>query len=238
MTTSGQRRPGGAEPHPSEAGRRWAEQLAGWAIPDAILEQAPEPPWSFPAAVFRAAARRPDPDSASLLVEREALARGGEVLDVGCGGGAAGLALVPPATHVTGVDSSAELIAVFDADAAEAGIPHAAVVGTWPDVAGEAPAADVVVCHHVVYNVPTIEPFVAALARHARRRVVVELTARHPLCATAPLWRRFWAIERPAGPTAEDFRGVLAGMGIAVRTERRRRPFVRDRTDPAHVAMV
>lgn len=220
------------------AEKRWAEALAAWAIPDDILRHAPESPWSFPPAVFRAAARRPDPDSASLRVAREALGAGGTVLDVGCGGGAAGLALAPPATHVTGVDSSAELLAVFDADAGEAGVAHDVVHGSWPDVATGTPAGDVVVCHHVVYNVARVVPFVTALAVHARRRVVIELTARHPLCATAPLWRRFWGIDRPDGPTAEDLVAVLGSMGVDPSLERRRRPSRRERADAAHAAMV
>ena len=225
-------------PGSNPGAHRWSERLAEWAIPEEILTQAPEPPWGFSPAVFRASARRPDPDSPSLRVEREVLAGGGDVLDVGCGGGAAGLALVPPATQVIGFDPSPDLLAAFEADASEAGVAHSSVAGTWPDDAAEAPSVDLVVCHHVVYNVPSIEPFVVALDDHARRRVVVELTARHPLCAATPLWRRFWGIERPDGPTVEDFLAVLQGLGLGVRCARRRRPLVRDRTDPAHIAMV
>ena len=44
----------------------------------------------------------------------------------------------------------------------------------WPDVASQAPPADVVVSSHVLYNVPDIGPFLVALHEHARRRVVVE----------------------------------------------------------------
>lgn len=160
------------------------------------------------------------------------------MLDVGCGGGAAALALVPPAGSVTGVDSSAELLALFAADTAATGVAHAEVLGTWPDVAPQVPPADVVVCSHVVYNVAAIEPFLTALAGHARRRVVLELTARHPLCATAPLWRRFWDLERPDGPAADDLLAVLAELGIAPEVARGSRPSHRDRHDPAHVAMI
>ncbi len=220
------------------AAARWAEQLAGWAIPEPILAQAPEAPWGFPAAVFKAAARPAEPDSPPRAAALEALPAGGSVLDVGCGGGAGALALVPPAAHLTGVDSSAELLALFAADAGAAGVAHSEVHGSWPEVAPEVPAADVVVCHHVVYNVVEIEPFVVALAGHARRRVVLELTARHPLCATAPLWRRFWGIDRPQGPSAEDLLDVLSCLGIRPTVARGSRPRQRDRTDPAHLAMV
>lgn len=220
------------------AAARWAEQLAGWAIPEHILAQAPEAPWGFPAAVFRAAARPPEPDSPPRAAAREALPAGGSVLDVGCGGGAGALALVPPAAALIGVDSSSELLDLFAADAEVAGVAHSEVHGSWPEVATSVPAADVVVCHHVVYNVADIGPFVAALTGHARRRVVVELTARHPLCATVPLWRHFWGIDRPQGPSAEDLLDVIAGLGITPSVARGSRPGHRDRSDPAHVSMV
>ncbi len=46
------------------AAERWAEALAGWAIPEPILAAAPESPWGFPSDLFarRAdAAAAPDP---------------------------------------------------------------------------------------------------------------------------------------------------------------------------------
>jgi len=61
-----------------------------------------------------------------------------------------------------------------------------------------------VTCHHVLYNVAELGPFVTALTSHARRLVVVELTARHPLTALNPLWERFHGLVRPNVPTACD----------------------------------
>jgi hypothetical protein len=72
----------------------------------------------------------------------------------------------------------------------------------------------VVVCHHVLYNVADLAPFAAALTGHARRRVVVELTDRHPLVGLAPLWRRFHGLERPSGPTAGDAAAALEALGL------------------------
>lgn len=164
--------------------QRWGRQLGEWAIPQEIIDAAPEQPWTFPTDLFAraaAAAAAPDaPRGSSHHRAREALGAGGGVLDVGVGGGAASLPLAPPATHVTGVDSGAELLGVFDTAATDLGVEHTTVLGRWPDVAPEASAADVVVCHHVLYNVADLEPFVAALNDHARRRVVIELTAEHP----------------------------------------------------------
>ena len=43
-----------------------------------------------------------------------------------------------------------------------------------------------VVRYHVVYNVADLAAFAAALTDHAHRRVVVELTAVHPMAWMSP----------------------------------------------------
>jgi len=77
-----------------------------------------------------------------------------------------------------------------------------------------------VTCYHVSYNVPEIEPFLAALTSAARRIVVLEMTTLHPLSALNPLWLRFHGLARPQGPTAEDLLAILAAMGISARSQR------------------
>ena len=201
------------------AAERWADELAAWAIPDHIMAQAPESPWAFTPALFTAPTE-PQPDTPSRLRAREALSVGGSVLDVGCGGGAAGLALVPPAGRVTGFDQSEELLALFSSRAAELGVEHEAMQGSWPDDAARAGPADVVVSHHVAYNVPDLAGFAAELSAHARNRVVIELTGRHPRYGANHLWRHFWDVERPEGPTAEDAVAVLREAGIDPAVER------------------
>ena len=109
----------------------------------------------------------------------------------------------------------------FLANAAAAGVEARGVTGTWPDAAAEVEPADVVVAGHVLYNVPAIEPFARALDAYARRRVVLELTAKHPLDWMRDLWLRFHDLERPVGPTAEDARAVLGESGFAVEREER-----------------
>src|SRR5207244_8768953 len=96
--------------------------------------------------------------------------------------------------------------------------------GAWPAVADEVQPADVVVCHHVVYNVADLAPFAHALQDHARRRVVVELTAQHPLVATRELWRHFHDLDRPTGPSAADAAAVLHEAGIQANVEEFDRP--------------
>jgi hypothetical protein len=86
-------------------------------------------------------------------------------------------------------------------------------------VADRVGTADVVVCHHVFYNVADLVPFTSALGDHARFRVVAELTTSHPLRRHGPLWQRFWGIDRPDGPTAELALAVLTDAGIDARLE-------------------
>jgi SAM-dependent methyltransferase len=197
---------------------RWRDQLAGWAIPEEILARAPESPWGFPVGLFRSRARRAG-DRPATPSNREAarfLPPGGSVLDVGAGGGAASLPLAGVAGRLVGVDESPEMVASFLAAAEAAGVPAEGVEGRWPEVAGRVAPADVVVCHHVLYNVGDLAPFVEALTGHARRRVVAELTERHPLVALGPLWRRFHGLDRPAGPSADDAVAALAALGLRV----------------------
>ncbi|HEX5882427.1 MAG TPA: methyltransferase domain-containing protein [Actinomycetota bacterium] len=197
---------------------RWREQLEGWAIPAEILAAAPESPWGFPVGLFRSRAHRAGsrPGTPSNLEAARHLPPGGSVLDVGAGGGAASLPLAGEAGRLVAVDESPEMVASFLAAAEAAGVPAEGVEGRWPEVAGRVGPADVVVCHHVLYNVADLAPFAAALTGHARRRVVAELTDRHPLAGLAPLWRRFHDLERPEGPGAGDAVAALAELGLDV----------------------
>lgn len=204
------------------AARRWAAALGEWAIPEEILAAAPESPWSFPQALFARVAERAVADpvaTPSRCRALEALPPGGEVLDVGVGGGAASLPLAPPARRLAGVDASAGMLAGFARAAAARGVDHQVFEGTWPDVAPAVGPADVVVCHHVVYNVADLVPFAGALDSHARRRVVLELTERHPQSSSNPLWLEIHGVKRPTSPTATDAVAVLEEMGLQVSTE-------------------
>jgi SAM-dependent methyltransferase len=138
------------------------------------------------------------------------------VLDVGAGGGAASLPLAGTAGRLVGVDALPEMVAAFLAAARAAGVDAEGVEGGWPEVARRVGPADVVVCHHVLYNVADLAPFARALTGHARRRVVAELTDRHPLAGLRPLWRRFHGLDRPTGPSADDAEAALAALGLAV----------------------
>lgn len=195
----------------------WRDDLASWAIPEEILAQAVERPWIHPVAMFTVDDEIPD--SVSHRVAREALPREGSVLDVGSGGGRASLALVPPAGMVVAVDHQQEMLDAFAEAAVRRGVRHHEHRGDWPDVADEIPECDVVVCHHVAYNVADIGPFLQALDRHARRRVVLELPVRHPMSGMNPLWRRFWDLDRPTRPTAHDLAAIARALGFDAHLE-------------------
>lgn len=206
-------------PLPSPAADHWREQLAGWGLPQEIVDQAPESPWFHDPRRF-AVDGALDRDTTSSRWAREVLPPvGGTVLDVGCGGGRSALPLVPPATELIGVDTSPVMLERFAAAAAEVGVARRTVEGTWPDVAPDTPVADVVVCHHVAYNVGELAPFLLALTEHARLAVVVELPVAHPMSAWAPAWQHFWGLARPTGPTADDFVAVVRELGLEPEVE-------------------
>jgi SAM-dependent methyltransferase len=209
---------------PPAPAQRWADALASWAIPEHIRASAPDDPWAFPVDLFRVETHGPPLPSISHRRAREALSGRGTVLDVGCGGGAASVPLAGPATALMGVDADPKMLANFAAAAAAAGAVHRQIHGRWPDVAVRTPEADVVVCHHVVYNVAAIVPFLTALSAHGRRRVVLELTAEHPQAALNPLWRHFWDIDRPTEPTADLLVQIVADTGVHPLVDRFERP--------------
>jgi SAM-dependent methyltransferase len=200
------------------AATRWAEALDAWAIPQEILDAAPESPWGFPPELFtRKVDQLPDEPTPSSRVALDALQPGGTVLDVGCGAGAGALPLAAQAHKLIGLDPSPALLAAFQARAAARGVTAQIIEGTWPAAADRTPVADVVVCHNVAYNVRDLAPFLQRLTDHARRRVVLELHASHPLSNLNDLWLRFHGLQRPERPTADDAVAVLRELGFSPR---------------------
>ena len=200
---------------------RWRRSLGRVAPPQAILDKSPQPEFSLEPAMFR---WRPDEDAKqpvrpSRRRALEALPDGGTVLDVGVGGGASSLGLVPKPGLIVGVDPLEGMLELFQASARTAGVPTRAVLGTWPEAAHEVEPADVAVCHHAIYRVAEIEDFAAALTVRARRRVVIELSAHHPLAALGPLWNALHGVEWPDWPVADEAEAVFASMGLGVERE-------------------
>jgi len=197
---------------------KWREALAALAIPKEIQEAAPDSPWNLPIEPFRrrAEAALAGGSSPSLEKALEALPDGGVVIDVGVGAGAASLPLHPKASLIVGVDASEGMLKEFQAMAAKVGSKVETVLGAWQDVHDQAPQADVVVSHHVVYNVANLSLFVPALTQHAAHRVVLEMTGHHPWAWAGDLWMHFHGIDWPQKPTADDAEAALAEMGLPV----------------------
>jgi SAM-dependent methyltransferase len=209
---------------PQQAAQRWAAELDAWRIDPEILASVEENPYTFPPRLFAA---REDADAApSPLADlaREALPPGGSVLDVGAGAGAGSLGLAGLVGHLHAVDAQPSMLAALEESAAARGIELTTYAGRWPDLAPEVPVCDVVLCAHVLYNVPDLAPFVAALTDHARKRVVVEVTGSHPWERLAPMWEAVHHQPRPRGPSAELALEVLRECGIEAEAREVLRP--------------
>jgi len=227
-------------PSLSELLRQWRENLAAWAIPEHIAAAVPDSPWVLPRQVFarRADRLRSAPAGPSYQREWDTLDPPGSVLDVGAGAGAACLPLAPRTTTLTAVDSDAGMLDLLAARARAAGLDPRLHAGPWPGVATQITPADLVTCHNVLYNVPDLAPFLDALTGHAQRRVVVELTAAHPLVTLNPLWRRFHGLNRPERPTAADVLAILGAMGVRAGHTEWNRPGEADYTTVQELAEV
>lgn len=207
------------EPSPevSAAVEQWTEELLGWALPEEILEAAPANPYAFPADVIRTATRDPrqTPTGAAIT---DVLAPGATILDVGCGAGR----ISAPFTdtyRVIGVEPRPNLAEV----AAERGVE--VLQGRWPDIAQQAGDAPVVLCTHVLYDVPDPAPFLTALHSAATRRVVLEVTRRHPWHRTTRFFKHFHDLDRPSGPTSELLSQVVSEVvGVTPQTREWMRP--------------
>lgn len=228
----------------SELLDHWRDELAAWAIPEHITARVTESPWVLPRQVF---ARRADrlaaaPAGPSFRRAWAALDPPGSVLDVGSGAGAASLPLLPRTTALTAVDADKEMLELLASRAAvladKLAGKVALVQGQWPDVAIQAAPADLVTCFNVVYNVPDLLPFLAALTASARRLVVLEMTAEHPLVSMNDLWLRFHGLRRPDGPTADDLLRILAAMGTTAGHERWQRESAADYSSFAELVEV
>jgi SAM-dependent methyltransferase len=200
---------------------RWRRMVADRAVPESIRDQAPEREWSLEPERFQ---WRPDDerergDRPSRRRALEALPDGGSVLDIGVGGGASSLGLATKAGLITGVDRLPAMLASFEESGRAAGVATRAVLGAWPDVAGEVESADVVVSHHAIYGMTELESFLTAMTEHARRRVVLEVSERFPQSRLLPLWKAFHGVERPDHRVADEVEAVLVAMGLPVERE-------------------
>lgn len=206
---------------------RWRAELEAWVIPRRLMDAAEESPYGWAPWVWErlSAAARAAPPPITVDIVRRLAGDGGSVLDVGAGRGRVSLPLAVAGHDLTAVEPDAGMADGFEEDAARLGVSARLVRGRWPDVAGQVPRADVVLSANVVYDVPGIGPFVAALDAAARRGVVIEMTERHPRVITAPLFRAVHGVDRPAGPSVDDLVAVIVEeLGIRPEVECWERP--------------
>ena len=204
---------------PSSADR-WREAITDWELPPHLVDPRPrhDPRRSIAHDTIERDTIEHDTierDTTSARWAREVLPpRGGTVLDVGCGDGRSVAPLIPPATEVIGVDRTGAMLDEFVDAASRAGVARRTVHGAWPEVIVTTPVADVAICHHVLYDVADVVPFVLALTARARLAVVVEIPVRHPMTAWNEAFAHFWGLDRPAGPTHVELIDVLRELGL------------------------
>jgi 2-polyprenyl-3-methyl-5-hydroxy-6-metoxy-1,4-benzoquinol methylase len=143
------------------------------------------------------------------LVEFVGAIDGRSVLDVGTGTGRAAIALARRGARVTGLDASAEMLAVARRRAAAAG---AAI--TWtPGDAHALPfpdrSFDVVVCLRVLMHAPDWRRALAELCRVADGRVVFDYPALPSAAALQSVARR---VAAAAGRRVEAYRVLRPGV--------------------------
>lgn len=102
---------------------------------------------------------------------------GRRVLDVGTGTGRAAIALASRGASVTAVDASAEMLAVAERRAKEAGVPVAFARGDAHGLDFADRSFDAVVCLRVLMHAPGWQGSLAELCRVARERVVFDYPA-------------------------------------------------------------
>lgn len=102
---------------------------------------------------------------------------GRRVLDVGTGTGRAAIGLARRGARVTGVDASAEMLAVAKRRAHDAGVTVTFLPGDAHGLAFEDRSFDAVICLRVLMHTPDWRTSLAELCRVARDRVVVDYPA-------------------------------------------------------------
>jgi SAM-dependent methyltransferase len=191
----------------NERVRAHNEQTLRVRPPDATDEDR----WSALASNFGADPFRTDDSLVNALLSF--LTPDSTVLDVGGGGGRYALPLALHCRHVTNVEPSPSMLAVFQDGAKAAGITNVSVVAEEWQTA-EVERADLVLCANVLYGVADIEPFLRRLTDRALSRVAAVLQFVAPMSVMSPLWKPVHGEERVDLPALPELLPVLWEMGI------------------------
>jgi ubiquinone/menaquinone biosynthesis C-methylase UbiE len=159
---------------------------------------------------------------------------GRRLLDVGTGTGRAAIALARRGAAVTGVDASAEMLAVAARRAADAGLDPGAAGGAGVTfVRGDAHrldfpdrSFDAVVCLRVLMHTPDWRASLRELCRVSAGRVVFDYPSLWSAAALQAATRRLAHVVKPSVEAYRVFAPsavarVLAAEGFAVRGEHR-----------------
>jgi ubiquinone/menaquinone biosynthesis C-methylase UbiE len=154
---------------------------------------------------------------------------GRTILDVGTGTGRAALALAVRGATVTGVDASAEMLAVAERRAKAAGIAVTFTRGDAHGLAFPPQSFDAVTCLRVLMHTPDWRQSLGELCRVARERVVFDYPALSSAAALQAVTRH---VAHACGARVEAYRvfsdravaAALAAHGF--RIARRHRQFV------------
>jgi SAM-dependent methyltransferase len=146
---------------------------------------------------------------------------GDSVLDVGAGSGRYSIPIAARAREVIAVEPSPGMGETLSAEAGKRGIANIRLVPSgWLDA--DAPAADVVLCAHVLYFTPDVEPFVRKLDVHARRTCLIVLRVDQMQANLAGLFEEIWGEPQAPEPSFIDLYNVLYQTGIAAEVSIRR----------------
>lgn len=148
------------------------------------------------------------------------------VLDVGTGTGRAAIALARRGARVTGIDASAEMLAVAVRRAREAGVDVQFRQGDAHSLDIAVSEYDYVVCLRVLMHTPDWRRALGELCRTARRRIVFDYPAAGSAAAVQSVARR---IAHASGARVEPYRvfraaavqSVLTAHGFRVVNEHR-----------------
>jgi len=207
----------------TEAREAWRAHLESWALPERLLAAVAESPYGWPAHLFermRALAGEEGRDSPTVALVDDIVGEGGSILDVGAGAGRLSIPLAVRGHRVTAVERDEGMAAMLGEAARREGVEVTRIVGSWPQVSGNAHAHDVCLSSHVVYDVAALGPFLEAMHQVARRAVVIEMTPRHPWSGLSGYYRALHGIDRPSRPTVDDFAAVVEEV-VGVTPERR-----------------
>jgi len=133
------------------------------------------------------------------------------ILDVGTGTGRAALALAARGARVTGIDASAEMLAVAERRAAAAKLPVSFIRGDAHGLEFPDRSFDAVICLRVLMHTPDWRQSLAELCRLARDRVVFDYPAMRSAAALQALARR---AAHAFGARVEAYR-VLSDRAVA-----------------------